>query len=585
MASLVSPGVSVTITDQSFYAPNAAPTVPLFILATAENKKQLNGINTAIGTVENNVIRSVSSLTQSLQLYGIPRFLSNSSGEQHHGDARNEYGLLALNQFLGVGSRALVVRANINLDDSRSSIVSNWLSSIAAAAAELQSAVTAFITSYNSVHGYTTLSSNYKTTVTRTELLALIDEVLADVYKSSYNFSATSFKTDFTANKNPSLGGSASYPVYNQGFNSIVGQFFGVNGAALDWEANALGSTTGLQAQWSATEAASFLNDLADDYAFTTQFINETSLGANDAARRSAIVTALKATANRPELRSESNEFNVVLCPGYYELAPELSALQIDTQEEAVAICAIPMDKDPDTAVTWANSSSQGRAFSHGIAYYFGNGLVSNIDGQEVLACASGIACRTWAYNDNVAQLWFAPAGAQRGVVSGVSQIGFFTGTAGTPTTFVETSLSLGQRDNLYKDGTNINPITYLPGRGIIVMGQKTSASVTSALDRVNVIRLLAHIKRQLRKSTFAFVFEPNDSITRGNLKAMVDGFLGNLVSLRGLYDFVTQCDDNNNTPDRIDRSELYIDVAIKPVKAAEFVYVPIKVVNTGATF
>jgi phage tail sheath protein FI len=80
-----------------------------------------------------------------------------------------------------------------------------------------------------------------------------------------------------------------------------------------------------------------------------------------------------------------------------------------------------------------------------------------------------------------------------------------------------------------------------------------------------------------------SFVFEPNDALTRDNLKAVVDNFLGDLIVKRGLYDFVTICDESNNTPDRIDRNEMYIDVALKPVKAAEFIYIPIRVVATGA--
>jgi len=92
----------------------------------------------------------------------------------------------------------------------------------------------------------------------------------------------------------------------------------------------------------------------------------------------------------------------------------------------------------------------------------------------------------------------------------------------------------------------------------------------------------MKYIKRQLRKNTLSFVFEPNDQITRDNLKALVDNFLGDLIVKRGLYDAVTVCDESNNTPDRIDRNELYIDVALKPVKAAEFIYIPIRIVNTG---
>ena len=117
----------------------------------------------------------------------------------------------------------------------------------------------------------------------------------------------------------------------------------------------------------------------------------------------------------------------------------------------------------------------------------------------------------------------------------------------------------------------------------MIVWGQKTSYGAASALDRVNVMRLLMYIKRALRKGAFPFVFEPNDKITRDDLKAMADGFLNDIMAKRGLYDFVTLCDTSNNTPYIIDNNELYMDVALKPVKAAEFIYIPIRVLSTGA--
>jgi phage tail sheath protein FI len=97
------------------------------------------------------------------------------------------------------------------------------------------------------------------------------------------------------------------------------------------------------------------------------------------------------------------------------------------------------------------------------------------------------------------------------------------------------------------------------------------------------VSRLLGYIKRQLRKNLVPFLFEPNDQITRNNVKAVVDNFLGDILARRGLFDFATICDDSNNTPDRIDRNELYIDVALKPTRAVEFIYVPIRILATGA--
>ncbi len=585
MPTLISPGVSVTITDESFYIPAAAPTVPMIIVATAENKFQPNGINAAIGTQEHNVVRTVTSLTQSSQLYGIPKFLQTVSGDAQHGDARNEYGLFALNQFLGIGNRAYVIRANVNLNDDRNDIINMWLAGTNTAAINLELLAQEFINEFNAANGYVTGNPLFKETITRLELNTLMNQVMDAVY-DGYNFSSSIFEDDFESNHNIAIGGTVALDVYDPNYTVIVDTFLGFEGAALDWEANTLGSFLGKEAEWLPSEANSFLVGLADDFAFTVEFLNSTSLGANDASRRSAIVTALQATANNPELRSEAYEFNLVLCPGYYELVDELVTLVTDISNEALVIGDAPMNLDPDAVVTWMDSVVSGRVYNNNVAYYYSHGYGSNLDGVDVLGAASGVALRTIAFSDDITSaVWFAPAGAQRGIVTGVSRMGYASGTPGAATQFVENVLNVGQRDNMYKDATKLNPITFLPGRGIVVMGQKTSSPTTSALDRINVVRLMAHIKRQLRKSTFAFVFEPNDQLTRDNLKAMVDNFLGDLIVRRGLYDFATVCDESNNTPDRIDRNEMYIDIALKPVKAAEFIYIPIRVLSTGADF
>jgi phage tail sheath protein FI len=304
-------------------------------------------------------------------------------------------------------------------------------------------------------------------------------------------------------------------------------------------------------------------------------------LGANDAARRASIVTALQAEINgNTEVRSEFYEYNLILCPGYHEVVDELVALSNDVLEEALVIADTPVDKTPEQVPTWSLTSA--RVQSQNAAYYYPWGLASNIDGRNVCVAPSGIAARTYAYSDNQSYIWFAPAGVNRGRVTGVSQVGYVSGTLGTATTFVETNLNLGQRDSLYESFKNINPIVQFPGRGILVWGQKTSSPVTSALDRVNVVRLVMFLRRQLRKGSFPFVFEPNDKVTRDNLKSMADGLLNDVLAKRGLYDFATLCDESNNTPFRIDNNELYLDVAIKPTKAVEFVHIPLRVLSTG---
>jgi phage tail sheath protein FI len=180
--------------------------------------------------------------------------------------------------------------------------------------------------------------------------------------------------------------------------------------------------------------------------------------------------------------------------------------------------------------------------------------------------------------------LWFAPAGLRRGVVTGVASVGYLEGTPGTATSFIECALNQGQRDNLYEFFKNINPITFFPGRGIVIWGQKTSAPAASALDRINVMRMMMMIKRDIRKASMAYVFEPNDQITRDSIKSMIDGYLNDIMIRRGLYDYVVLCDTSNNTATRIDRNELWVDISVKPVKAAEFIYIPIRVLNTGAS-
>jgi phage tail sheath protein FI len=366
----------------------------------------------------------------------------------------------------------------------------------------------------------------------------------------------------------------------------------GFNAALVAWQVGNLGSTVGKTNEWTPEEAGNTLLAEADTFKFTMEFVNGTSLGANDPARRVAISTALQAAINsNTDIRSEIYEYNLILCPGFPEVVDEMINLCVDINEEAFVIADTPFNVDPDAVVGWAGGLSTPnvspmalRQTNRNVAYYYPHGLASNLDGTNVFCAASGVALRTITYSDNVSELWFAPAGTRRGMVTGTTMVGYVTGTLGTPTTFVETALNQGQRDNMYKYFTNLNPIVFFPGRGLIVWGQKTSAPDASALDRINVVRLMMYIKRQLRKNTMSFVFEPNDKLTRDNLKSVVDSFLGDLIVKRGLYDFVTVCDESNNTPDRIDRNELYVDVALKPVKAAEFIYIPIRVVNTGAS-
>lgn len=589
MATLVSPGTVVPVTDESMFIPASASTVPLLFIATGSEKLQPDG-TAAAGTFEHDIVRTVTSITQSMRLYGVPSFLRDANSNPHHGDARNEYGLLALNQFLGIGNKAYVVRANVNLNDDRDSIMAMWDDKIrksttpVGAAYALEGLVTTFLKEYNTENGLIPSDGNYKVTVSKSELQSLIESALDITFGKRVNGNAIWFDEATFSKLRPILLSnltSAPLNVYADGFDQAPsGVFKGVEGEAADWVTNQEGSLE--PTEWTAQEARDFMIDICQEFQYTVAFLNATTLGANDAARRVAIVEALQATINsNRNIRSEQFEYNLILCPGYHEVVDELAALAADIADEAFVIADTPMNMDPEQVVAWAATTQ--RQHGPGIAYYYPHGLVSNLDGVNVLAAASGIALRTYAYSDNVSQLWFAPAGTTRGLVQGVSAVGYANGTLGGATEFEELALDQGQRDDLYTYYTNINPIVYFPGRGILIWGQKTSASDASARDRVNVERMIRHIKRRLRKDTMGFIFEPNDQITRDNLAAVVTNFLSDILTKRGLYDFAVRCDESNNTADRIERNEMYCDVVLKPAKAAEFLYIPIRIVATGA--
>jgi len=617
MATLVSPGVSVTVIDESFYIPASAPTVPLFFIATRKGKTQADGITPADGTNEYSVVRTVTSLGQSAQLYGIPYFWKDSAGNQYHGDARNEYGLMALNQFLGIGNLAYVVRANVDLTDAASQFVGVGLpragaitlvasgngtltgvsaTSVFAQPEKIDVVLTSSTTftvlgSISGIIGTGTVGTPFTSTTVNLTVNAGSTPFSADDY---FEFTLGYVPTSFTgvgngtmSNLNPDSSLLPTSPAANElwtvTFTSptvydVVGSITGPTGSGtvgIPFDNNFINFTI---------NAGSTAFAVGDTFTVQFQSISKFNpLGANDAAKRVAIVTALQAEINsNTEVRSELYEYNLILCPGYHETADELVALSVSVNEEAFVIADTPVNKTPEQTALWALTAE--RTNSTNIAYYYPWGYASNLDGTNVVCAASGIALRTYAYSDNVSYVWEAPAGARRGVVSGVNSMGYVTGTIGTATTYVQANLNQGQRNALYEYNKNINPIAYFPGQGILVWGQKTSAPAASTLDRVNAMRGIMYLRRALRKGSMPYVFEPNDQITRNDLKNMADGIMADMQAKRGLYDFASLSDETNNTATRIDQNQLWLDIAVKVVKAAEFIYIPIRVLTTGAT-
>ena len=197
--------------------------------------------------------------------------------------------------------------------------------------------------------------------------------------------------------------------------------------------------------------------------------------------------------------------------------------------------------------------------------------------GSVVVQPPSHMMLRTIIRSDEVAFPWFAPAGTLRGLVDNATRLGYINAATGE---FEAIATGQGVRDELYIN--KINPITFIPGTGIVNYGNKTISATPSALDRINVARLVAYLRLRLEEIGNNFLFEPNDQLTRNQITVVIEGLMQDLRAKRALYDYLIVCDESNNTPARIDANELYVDIAIEPVKAVEFIYIPVRIKNTG---
>ena len=305
-------------------------------------------------------------------------------------------------------------------------------------------------------------------------------------------------------------------------------------------------------------------------------------------AQRKVIIQALQAMVNaNQEIRDdESRLFNVMAAPGYPELINEMIALNNDRGLTAFIVGDSPfrLPSDGTSLNNWGSNvalaveDNDNGAVSRDeyLGMFYPSLFTSDNAGNNVVVPPSHGILRTLALSDQVSFPWFAPAGTRRGGITNASAAGYIDAEG----EFKSIALNEGQRDTLYAN--NINPITFLTGAGLVNFGQKTRAKNASALDRINVARLVIYLRSQLKKLAKPYIFEPNDKITRDEIKAQADSLMLELVSQRALYDFLVVCDESNNTPSRIDRNELYLDIAIEPVKAVEFIYIPLRLKNTG---
>jgi len=304
-------------------------------------------------------------------------------------------------------------------------------------------------------------------------------------------------------------------------------------------------------------------------------------------AQRDLIVQALRvAIDTSSQLRENQAQFNLIVCPQYPELAPNMRVLNNDRSNTAFSVVDTPLRLDPADIVAWATNNNglglvtgdgnlaQGDAYS---AAFYPSCTTTDLTGNVVVTAPSHMMLRTIIRSDSVAYPWFAPAGLRRGVVDNALQIGYLQSVTGE---FQPLGVNQGLRDVLYSN--DVNPITFIPGTGITNFGNHTLQGLATALDRINVARLVAFIRGRLEIIGNQYLFEPNDTITRASIQSQVIALMTDLVNKRGLYDYLVVCDLTNNTPATIDANELYVDIAIEPVKAVEFIYIPMRIQNTG---
>ena len=263
-------------------------------------------------------------------------------------------------------------------------------------------------------------------------------------------------------------------------------------------------------------------------------------------------------------------QFNILFTPGLYrsDYANAISTIITNTQDRGDNIYVADM-VPYGSSVTTVTGQAAAVNSSYATTYWPWCQVSDPATGNLVWVPASTVIAGVYAYNDSVSEPWFAPAGINRGGLGNVVR--------------AEQKLPQSSRDSLYQG--KVNPIATFPGQGVVVYGQKTLQTQASALDRVNVRRLLIALKSYISQVANTLVFEQNTIATRNNFLAQVNPYLENVQQRQGLYAFKVVMDSTNNTADVIDRNELVGQIYLQPTKTAEFIYLDFNITPTGASF
>jgi len=264
--------------------------------------------------------------------------------------------------------------------------------------------------------------------------------------------------------------------------------------------------------------------------------------------------------------------FNVLSTPGLVDAfashTGQITNAILNTQNRGDSIYIVD-EVGYGSSVNAVVGQAASRDTSYAATYWPWCQVIDPETGKNVWVPASTLIPGVYAFNDRAADPWFAPAGINRGGLGQVIR--------------AEQKLPQSSRDTLYQG--KVNPIATFPGTGTVVYGQKTLQTKASALDRVNVRRLLIQLKGFISQVANNLVFEQNTLTTRNNFLSIVNPYLESVQQRQGLYAFRVIMDDSNNTADVIDRNQLVGQIFIQPTKTAEFIYLDFSVLPTGATF
>jgi hypothetical protein len=282
-------------------------------------------------------------------------------------------------------------------------------------------------------------------------------------------------------------------------------------------------------------------------------------------------ITANNYTASIALMANQDDyRYNVLVAPGLtIEDNASQVALLVNTVQGRGDAIAVVDSATYSAPLSTATNSAANINSSYAATYWPWLQTLDPGTGQLAWVPASAMIPAVYAFNDSVSEPWFAPAGINRGGLDTVVR--------------AERKLTQSQRNDLYVG--NVNPIATFPGTGVVVYGQKTLQKKASALDRVNVRRLLIALKSYISQVANNLVFEQNTIATRNQFLSQVNPYLESVQQRQGLYAFRVIMDDSNNTPDVIDRNQLIGQIYLQPTKTAEFIYLDFNILPTGATF